>query len=48
MAQLGFDAEAVSLSVRSKAYDHGAAVYRMLQRKAALAKPRPAVATAVP
>ena len=35
-------------SVRAKAYDHGAAVYRMLQRKAALAKQRPAVPTAAP
>jgi hypothetical protein len=45
--QLGFNAEAVSQSVRAKAYDHGAALYHMLQRKAAVAKCRPAVVTAV-
>ena len=45
--QLGFSAEAVSHSVRAKAYDHGAALYHMLQRKAAVAKCRPTVVTAV-
>ena len=45
--QLGFSAEAVSHSVRTKAYDHGAALYHMLQRKAAVAKCRPAVISAV-
>jgi len=37
----------VSHSVRTKAYDHGAALYHMLQRKAAVAKCRPAVISAV-
>jgi len=39
--QLGFSAEAVSQSVRAKAYDHAAALYHMLQRKAAVAKCKP-------